>query len=402
VSERAALVNRYSLLACSGAIALLAVVGASIASGASGGAGVTPGPTIADVRCVAVADKPCIDRAWVEPGGQIEFRGRYLAAAAQVLFYGARGPVDDVVAPGVPGPKGKVATTVPVNARSGPVALVSAAGVRSRRWSGLVIDGQAEAPPIPRQTGSAPAIGTRVAQHKVFYGGLRKAIFSYRVASSLPLDVTVKLLRASDHAVVGSWRQPQVQPVAVQKVIWNGKAAGRVQPEGRYTFQAVVPGATTSATGPDTGGGGDAFTFYGHMFPVRGTHDYGGASARFGAAREGHIHQGQDVMASCGTKLVAARAGRVVYQGYHALAGYYLVIHGSGSGYDYMYAHLREPALLEEGERVYTGQQVGEVGDTGDAQGCHLHLELWSAPGWYKGGHPLDPLPELKRWDAVS
>jgi murein DD-endopeptidase MepM/ murein hydrolase activator NlpD len=107
-------------------------------------------------------------------------------------------------------------------------------------------------------------------------------------------------------------------------------------------------------------------------------------------------------LASCGTKLVAARAGKVVFQGYHALAGYYMVIHGSGSGFDYLYAHLREPALVAKGERVYTGQQIGEVGQTGDAQGCHLHLELWSAPGWYKGGHPLDPLPELKRWDAVS
>ena len=32
---------------------------------------------------------------------------------------------------------------------------------------------------------------------------------------------------------------------------------------------------------------------------------------------------------------------------------------------------------------------IGEVGDTGDAQGCHLHFEEWSAPGWYEGGHYL-------------
>ena len=49
-----------------------------------------------------------------------------------------------------------------------------------------------------------------------------------------------------------------------------------------------------------------------------------------------------------------------------------------------------------------TGQPIGEVGDTGDADGCHLHFEMWSAPGWYTGGAPIDPLPSLKAWDAYS
>src|SRR3546814_1609940 len=44
------------------------------------------------------------------------------------------------------------------------------------------------------------------------------------------------------------------------------------------------------------------------------SHDYGGAGARFGAGRSGHSHQGQDVFARCGTKLVAARAGRVQFR----------------------------------------------------------------------------------------
>jgi murein DD-endopeptidase MepM/ murein hydrolase activator NlpD len=394
--------GKYPLFAGFCAAASLTVAAVSIASGASGGAGVGPAPTIADVRCKATADKPCIDRVWVAPGGLIELRGRYLASVTQILFYGAKGPGDDVGAPAGRGPKRSVTTTVPANARSGPLAVVTGAGVRSRRWSGLVIDGQSEAPPLPRQTGGAPAIGTRVAQRKVFYGGLRNAVLSYRVASSGPVDMTVNLRRVSDGAVVQTWRQPQVQPDAVQKVVWDGKAAGKVQPEGFYTFQTVAAAAAASSEGASAASGEDAFAFYGHMLPVRGRHDFGGASARFGASRQGHIHQGQDVFASCGTRLVAARAGKVIFKGYHSLAGYYLVIHGSGSDFDYSYAHLRQPALVEEGERVYTGQQIGEVGESGNAEGCHLHLELWSAPGWYKGGRPLDPLPELKRWDAIS
>ena len=64
--------------------------------------------------------------------------------------------------------------------------------------------------------------------------------------------------------------------------------------------------------------------------------------------------------------------------------------------------HLREAALVDEGDRVRTGQLIGYVGDTGDATGCHLHFEMWTAPGWYDGGHPFDPLPSLMAWDKTS
>ena len=37
-----------------------------------------------------------------------------------------------------------------------------------------------------------------------------------------------------------------------------------------------------------------------HRFPVLGAHNFGGADARFGAGRVGHIHQGQDIMAASG------------------------------------------------------------------------------------------------------
>jgi murein DD-endopeptidase MepM/ murein hydrolase activator NlpD len=123
---------------------------------------------------------------------------------------------------------------------------------------------------------------------------------------------------------------------------------------------------------------------------------YGTGAAAFGGGRG---HQGQDVFAACGTPLVAAHAGTVKFSDYQGRAGNYLVIDNDDAATDYGYMHLRDKALVSEGEHVATGQLVGYVGDTGDADGCHLHFEIWSAPGWYAGGHPTDPLPSLKAWD---
>jgi len=79
-----------------------------------------------------------------------------------------------------------------------------------------------------------------------------------------------------------------------------------------------------------------------------------------------------------------------------------LVIDGVQTGVDYTYMHLRDAALVDEGERVRTGQLIGYVGQTGRASGCHLHFEMWKAPGWYDGGSPFDPLPSLLAWDKTS
>lgn len=134
----------------------------------------------------------------------------------------------------------------------------------------------------------------------------------------------------------------------------------------------------------------------GHVFPVRGEHTYGDG---LGAGRN---HRGADVMAACGTPLVAAQGGEVHYAAYHSRAGHYLVITGSQTKQDYVYMHLAAAPTLKKGDTVETGQPIGEVGDSGNASTCHLHFELWSEPGWYRGGDYLDPVPPLKAWDRAG
>jgi murein DD-endopeptidase MepM/ murein hydrolase activator NlpD len=182
---------------------------------------------------------------------------------------------------------------------------------------------------------------------------------------------------------------------------WDGlNSAGGVAGDGIYQLK-LAAGSTAGAS--IAGGQTQPFAMHLHQFPVPGPHSYGGADSRFGAPRSGHIHQGQDVAASCGSKLYVVETGSVRVNAYQASgAGYYVVLHGSLTGTDFVYMHLKAPSWAPVGTSTYAGQQIGKVGETGDAQGCHLHFERWSVPGWYVGGAAYDPLPELQYWDSYS
>jgi murein DD-endopeptidase MepM/ murein hydrolase activator NlpD len=134
------------------------------------------------------------------------------------------------------------------------------------------------------------------------------------------------------------------------------------------------------------------------VFPVQGPHTYGDG---FGAPRSGHTHQGQDVLAACGTPLVSVMTGTVQYAGYQSAAGNYIVIDNDGTADDFVYMHLATPAYVKTDGVVAAGQQIGVVGETGDATGCHLHFEYWQGD-WFGGGQPIDPLPYLKAWDTTA
>jgi murein DD-endopeptidase MepM/ murein hydrolase activator NlpD len=183
---------------------------------------------------------------------------------------------------------------------------------------------------------------------------------------------------------------------------WNGLAAsGTVAADGSYGLSIGDDGGTGARI---SGGNTTAFDYRAHMFPIRkASFSYGGAGSRFGAPRNGHTHQGQDLGAPCGARLAAVQGGRVVTRAYQAGgAGNYVVIDGADGVYDYVYMHMKGAGPLRSGQYVKTGQPVGKVGTTGSSNGCHLHFELWTAPGWYVGGKPIDPLANLQYWDSYS
>ena len=64
--------------------------------------------------------------------------------------------------------------------------------------------------------------------------------------------------------------------------------------------------------------------------------------------------------------------------------------------------HLRDAALVDQGDACYTGQPIGFVGNTGRRRRLPPALRGLDGPGWYSGGHAVDPLPLLTAWDKTS
>jgi murein DD-endopeptidase MepM/ murein hydrolase activator NlpD len=183
---------------------------------------------------------------------------------------------------------------------------------------------------------------------------------------------------------------------------WTASVAG-----GSYTARLVLTrrGSTCYVRVPLTVTAPATFTAAGSaIFPVQGPFTFGGPDSRFGDGRPGHTHQGQDIAAAEGTPVVTPHAGTVYWVAYQASgAGYYVVVAGD-DGRDYVFMHLQEGSTaVAKGQTVLAGQRIGLVGHTGDAQGPHLHFEIW-VNGWWasKASTPIDPLPELQAWASAA
>jgi murein DD-endopeptidase MepM/ murein hydrolase activator NlpD len=370
----------------------------------------TPTPTTAPAPLPATSAPPVLKSlacvrdcagTHARPGSLLRLRGRRLDAVDTIAFMGSPSPSDDVAVPPVKLRTKSIDVRVPHAAVSGQIVAVNVDSVRSAPLATALVLAAAPAAPA-----GAPSIDVEVVGQRLFYGAQRGAQLTYVLHGASPAQMLVEVVRTADGVAIERWSAAAVPPNAPQTVSWDGIAGGHVQREGRYYFrvtaqdQAGAQAQTAQAApGPGAGDSPGAFVLLRNIFPIRGPHRYGTGSAAFGGGRG---HQGQDTFAACGTPLVAARGGTVQFDGYQSAAGNYLVIDADGTSVDHVYMHLRDAPLVKKGDRVYTGQLIGYVGDTGDADGCHLHFEIWSAPGWYEGGSPVDPLPSLTAWDRHS
>lgn len=116
--------------------------------------------------------------------------------------------------------------------------------------------------------------------------------------------------------------------------------------------------------------------------PVKGIH-YQQLRDTWGSARsQGRRHEGIDIMAKQGTKVISSTPGVVVDLRNNNLGGKVVWVAGPAGSYHY-YAHLdKHKRGLKIGDWVKKGQVIGYVGNTGNARGGSPHLHY----GVYLGG----------------
>jgi murein DD-endopeptidase MepM/ murein hydrolase activator NlpD len=363
----------------------LAVAAAVLISGlasVAAASGAHP-PRVERVGCVS----SCAGARRVAGGSVVRWSGRHLARVWVVRFPAADGGRIHVR------PRSRagnfVTARVPAGAASGRPALIARRG-RAFAKAPLQI--------VPKERVLGPdafkLLHSRARPKVAFFAG-RPVQLSYRFRARGPRNIRLDLVRVSTGKVVDRILRRQVTPFAKHRARWHAaKTNGSPAPAGEYELRVARVG--------EQGEPGSRLRAYPFDFPVRGTHDYGGAMQRFGAPRSGgRVHQGQDIFSPCGTREVAARGGKVQAEGYDPnLYGYWLVIDGRGTRTDYRYAHLEAATPLREGHHVRTGETIGHVGRTGNARtvGCMLHFEEW--PDGWENGSPVDPLPDLQRWDG--
>ena len=360
-----------------------ATTSAGTAFAADGGGVTTPEPPLLDdFQCIST----CAGLKAATEGSRIEFSGQNLDRIADVRFAAATG--GRIAAPTRSVAATRVEARVPAGAATGTVIL-SGDGASVETVEPLQIVAPSAIPNSSEfKLGSAEATPRRS-----FFDAARGPRVSYAFTGGGPTDVRIEVVNRTTKATVASFVDAAAEPNTTNVAVWDGRTStGAVAENGRYRFRiGSAAGGTAKATAKT------AFGYHKFRFPIAAKHRFGDG---FGAGRD---HQGQDVFARCGTKMRAARGGRVQVSDVHPAAGNYVVIDGKGTGADHLYAHMLKPSPLAERTRVRTGQVVGFVGQSGNASGCHLHFEVWSAPGYYEGGAAMPSVGTmLKTWDGWS
>ena len=111
---------------------------------------------------------------------------------------------------------------------------------------------------------------------------------------------------------------------------------------------------------------------YSFVLPLKGT-----ITSRYGPRQATEIvsanHAGIDIGVNAGTVFVAAMEGTVTSVSSQGDYGNHVYI--QNGDVVTLYAHC-QTIYVKEGETVFRGQQIGEVGSTGRATGPHLHFEI--------------------------
>lgn len=107
----------------------------------------------------------------------------------------------------------------------------------------------------------------------------------------------------------------------------------------------------------------------------------------YGAKDRDGFHHGLDIAAPAGDPIRAAAGGEVTFSGRRPVYGLTVIIKHH-QGLATLYAHASR-LLVQEGDQVFSGQEIARVGSTGHSSGPHLHFEV------YRNGRTVNPLRYL-------
>jgi len=96
-------------------------------------------------------------------------------------------------------------------------------------------------------------------------------------------------------------------------------------------------------------------------------------SSTFGY-RWGRMHEGVDLACATGTPIHASDGGTIIRAGWYSGYGECVEI-SHGNGYVTRYGHCSK-ILVSTGDKVYQGQTIALVGNTGNSYGSHCHFEI--------------------------
>ncbi len=108
-------------------------------------------------------------------------------------------------------------------------------------------------------------------------------------------------------------------------------------------------------------------------------------------------HRGLDIANVVGTPISASKEGVVSRAGvYGGFGNVVMITHNvQGQTFTSVYAHL-SAIDVTEGQQVQKGQRVGEMGQTGNSTGPHLHFEIHEGYFSVNGPSAVNPLQYLK------
>lgn len=99
-------------------------------------------------------------------------------------------------------------------------------------------------------------------------------------------------------------------------------------------------------------------------------------------------HKGRDYAAPYYSPIYAAASGKIAKVDYNYFRGNYVIV-DHGHGLSTVYQHCSR-INVKQGDSVFVGSKIAEVGTTGISTGPHLHFEVWVE------GVPVDPRKYLK------